>query len=56
MEQQQNKEAQSAGDEIHHLDPLTADELALQTKLVRKLDMLIMPLVFITYVMNFIDR
>ena len=36
--------------------PLTEDELALEKKLRRKIDLRIMPLIIWTYLMNYIDR
>jgi hypothetical protein len=56
IHEQQAEPAQSPIDEAGNLGVLTADELILQRRLVRKLDILIMPIVFVTYVMNFIDR
>ena len=35
---------------------LSEEELAVQKKLVRKIDALIMPLVILVYLMNYIDR
>jgi len=35
---------------------LTPEELALEKKLVRRIDLLIMPLIILVYLMNYIDR
>lgn len=43
-------------EEAMHFGALTEEELAIQKKLVRKIDMLIMPLVVLVYLMNYIDR
>lgn len=43
-------------EEAMHLATLTADELAVEKKLRRKIDSLIMPLVMLVYLMNYIDR
>lgn len=39
-----------------HHDELTEDEKVVAKKLVRKIDMRIMPLVILVYLMNYIDR
>ncbi|PGH14796.1 hypothetical protein AJ79_02812 [Helicocarpus griseus UAMH5409] len=41
---------------VDHLTKLTPEELVLEKKLRRKIDMLIMPIVIIVYLMNYIDR
>lgn len=35
---------------------LTPEELVLEKKLVRRIDMMIMPLIIVVYLMNYIDR
>lgn len=48
-----------SGDEtvgLSHLNALTEDELAVEKKLRFKIDMMIMPLMIWTYLMNYIDR
>lgn len=39
-----------------HFGKLTVEELAIEKKLRRKIDFLIMPLVMLVYLMNYIDR
>ena len=39
-----------------HLIPLTEDEIAAERKLRWKIDLMIMPLIVWTYLMNYIDR
>lgn len=39
-----------------HLSHLSEDEIILENKLRRKIDLLIMPLVILVYLMNYIDR
>jgi hypothetical protein len=51
-----DKEAATTHDEAIHLGELTEEELAIEKKLVRKIDMLIMPTVVTVYLMNYIDR
>ncbi|KAH8797357.1 permease of the major facilitator superfamily [Xylogone sp. PMI_703] len=48
--------AETAHNEVIHLGALTEDELLIEKKLRRKIDMLIMPLVILVYLMNYIDR
>ena len=43
-------------DEVMHFGKLTDEELFIEKKLRRKIDMLIMPLVILVYLMNYIDR
>lgn len=43
-------------EEAMHFGILTSEELAVEKKLVRKIDTLIMPLVVLVYLMNYIDR
>lgn len=43
-------------EEAMHFGALTEEELAVEKKLVRKIDSLIMPVVVIVYLMNYIDR
>jgi hypothetical protein len=43
-------------EEIEHLAQLSPEEKAIEMKLRRKIDMLIMPLVILVYLMNYIDR
>jgi hypothetical protein len=43
-------------DEGMHFGELTEDELVIEKKLRRKIDLLIMPLVILVYLMNYIDR
>lgn len=43
-------------EEAMHFGTLTPDELIIEKKLKRKIDMLIMPLVVLVYLMNYIDR
>lgn len=42
--------------DIERFGTLTAEELVLEKKLRRKIDILIMPLVVLVYLMNYIDR
>lgn len=42
--------------EVMHFGQLTEEELVIEKKLQRKIDMLIMPLVILVYLMNYIDR
>jgi hypothetical protein len=48
--------AQLSHEEAMHFGVLTEEELAIEKKLVRKIDMLIMPCVVTIYLMNYIDR
>lgn len=48
--------ANTSRDEPMHFGALTEDELLIEKKLRRKIDMLIMPLVILVYLMNYIDR
>lgn len=43
-------------EEAMHLGQLSEEELAVEKKLRRKIDSLIMPLVMLVYLMNYIDR
>ena len=43
-------------EEIMHFGELTPEERAIEKKLLRKIDFLIMPLVVLVYLMNYIDR
>jgi len=43
-------------EEAMHFGVLTEEELVIEKKLVRKIDMLIMPLIVLVYLMNYIDR
>ena len=43
-------------EEIEHFAELTEEERAIEKKLVRKIDIRIMPLVILVYLMNYIDR
>jgi hypothetical protein len=43
-------------DEAMHFGELTADELAIEKALVRKIDFRVMPLIVLVYLMNYIDR
>lgn len=42
--------------DIERFGKLTAEELVLEKKLRRKIDILIMPMVVLVYLMNYIDR
>ena len=42
--------------EAVHLGELSEEELTLEKKLRKKIDLLIMPLVILVYLMNYIDR
>lgn len=42
--------------DVERYGKLTAEELVLEKKLRRKIDLLIMPLVVLVYLMNYIDR
>lgn len=42
--------------EVMHFGKLTEEELMIEKKLRRKIDLLIMPLVILVYLMNYIDR
>lgn len=48
--------AEVAHDDAMHFGELTEEELAIEKKLVMKIDFLIMPLVVLVYLMNYIDR
>jgi hypothetical protein len=43
-------------DEAMHFGALTDEERAIEKKLVRKIDLRIMPLIVLVYLMNYIDR
>ena len=43
-------------DEVMHFGALTPEELEIEKKLRRKIDMRIMPMVVLVYLMNYIDR
>ena len=43
-------------EEATHLGELTEEERAIEKRLVRKIDRMIMPLVVLVYLMNYIDR
>lgn len=43
-------------EEAMHHAVLSEEELLVEKKLVRKIDLLIMPLVILVYLMNYIDR
>lgn len=43
-------------EEAMHLGSLTEDELVVEKKLKRKIDILVMPMVVLVYLMNYIDR
>lgn len=43
-------------DEAMHFGELTEEERAIEKKLVRKIDIMIMPLIVLVYLMNYIDR
>jgi hypothetical protein len=43
-------------EETMYLDELSPEELVIEKKLRKKIDMLIMPLVVLVYLMNYIDR
>lgn len=47
--------SQENGDD-QYLHELTPEERRLEKKLVRKIDIMIMPLVVLVYLMNYIDR
>jgi hypothetical protein len=49
-------EATHQEDSDSHHDELTEEEKVLAKKLVRKIDIRIMPLVILVYLMNYIDR
>lgn len=52
----ESREKNVTGEEAARFAQLTDDELAVQKQLVRKIDILIMPLVILVYLMNYIDR
>lgn len=41
---------------VEDLTKMSEEEVALEKKLLRKIDLLIMPLIVVIYLMNFIDR
>lgn len=43
-------------EEAMHFGQLTEEERAIEKKLVRKIDIMIMPLMVLVYLMNYIDR
>jgi hypothetical protein len=49
-------DARISHEEAMHHGALTEEELAIEKKLIRKIDFLIMPLVVLVYLMNYIDR
>lgn len=53
-----SQNAKEPGDDAEHAHilPLTEEELVIERKLRRKLDLMIMPLMIWTYLMNYIDR
>lgn len=46
----------TAGETAEHLRKLTPEELVIEKKLRKKIDLLIMPLCVLVYLMNYIDR
>jgi MFS family permease len=48
--------AEISHEDAMHYGALTEEELAIQKKLVRKIDLRIMPLIVLVYLMNYIDR
>lgn len=42
--------------ENHAINELTAEERAVEKKLVRKIDFIIMPIILTVYLLNWIDR
>ncbi|OAP60105.1 hypothetical protein AYL99_05107 [Fonsecaea erecta] len=50
------EKADLSHEEAMHFGALTEEELAVQKKLVRKIDLRIMPLIVLVYLMNYIDR
>lgn len=48
--------AKVSHDEAVHFGELTPEELELEKKLRRKIDLRIMPMVVLVYLMNYIDR
>lgn len=50
------EKATMSHEDAMHFGALTEEELVIEKKLVRKIDMLIMPLVVLVYLMNYIDR
>ena len=50
------EKADVSHEEQMHWGQLTEDELVIEKKLRRKIDLLIMPLVILVYLMNYIDR
>lgn len=50
------EKADLSHEEVVHIAALTDEEKALEVKLRRKIDALILPLVITVYLMNYIDR
>lgn len=50
------EKASLSHDEAMHFGALTDEERAIEKKLVRKIDLRIMPLIVLVYLMNYIDR
>ena len=50
------EKAEISHEEAMHIGALTEEELIMEKKLVRKIDLLIMPLIVLVYLMNYIDR
>ncbi|KAL1847117.1 hypothetical protein VTK73DRAFT_10423 [Phialemonium thermophilum] len=50
------EKAEVSQEEVVHLVQLTAEEKALEKRLVRKVDARVMPLVILVYLMNYVDR
>lgn len=49
-------EQKVTAEDAEHLRGLTPEELALEKKLVRKMDFRVMPICIMIYLMNYIDR
>lgn len=50
------EKAEMSHEETVHLAELTPEEKAVEVKLRRRIDFLIMPLIILVYLMNYIDR
>jgi hypothetical protein len=51
-----DEKAERAQQEVMHHGKLSAAELEIEKRLLRKIDIRIMPLVILVYLMNYIDR
>lgn len=48
--------SEAVQEEVVHVAELTEDEKRLEKQLVRKIDLVIMPMILLVYLLNWIDR